>query len=72
MENHTGSWQGHKYTQMYERKFGWTQVFSMTLKSYAHANDGVLKGLIMDGSNEQTMREFMHRSREDGCHTKQT
>ena len=51
----------------------------MKTKGQAHevlsllfAQEGIPNKMIMDGSKEQTMGEFRRKTRQAGCHVKQT
>ena len=40
--------------------------------SLLFGQEGVPNKMIMDGSKEQTMHEFQHKTQQAGCHVKQT
>jgi hypothetical protein len=67
MKASTVSWfRQNKYAQVFCTRFGWTRVYPMRSKAEAHEGltmmfqrDGVPLSIIMDGSKEQTMGEFL-------------
>ena len=70
---------GNRYAQVFGMPIGWTRAYPMKKKSEAHeglgllfARDGVPDTMVMDNAKEQVMGEFRRKSREAGCHIRQT
>ncbi len=68
-----------KCAQVYTTSFGWARAHPMTRKGAAHETlsllfhrDGVPPTIVLDGSTEQTIGDFMRKLREADCHARQT
>jgi transposase len=79
MESSVISKRGNRYAQVFGMPIGWTRAYPMKKKSEAHeglgllfARDGVPDTMVMDNAKEQVMGEFRRKSREAGCHIRQT
>ena len=79
LESGIVSHRGNNYAQVFARRNTWCKAYPMKMKGQAHealsllfAQEGVPNKMIMNGLKEQTMAEFRCKTRQAGCHVKQT
>ena len=72
------SW-GNKYSQVFTAPYGWTCAFPMKRKGNAHEalsllfhRNGIPPAMVIDGSKEQMLGDFMRKLKEADCHLQQT
>ena len=79
LESGIVSHRGNNYAEVFVHRNTWRKAYPMKTKAQVHealsllfAQEGIPNKMIMDGSKEQTIGEFRCKTRQAGCHVKQT